>query len=149
MAFLKIIDDFNKIEINIIYRFNKVISYNKLLQDLPKIYRKVNDYDVNFIYNERIVVDLNDYILPRDKICAKLVKKSYFFYDVISNSIIRKSDNIEDLYKFYLNVLYDKIDCEILLYEKKANKRKLIDVLDSPNRHKNNCINRLIKRYNY
>ena len=155
-ALLNIIDDINSVNINYLYKFPKVSTYKQLLIDLPSIY-KINytKIQLTFIYqdvsNNYVVTNLDDYILKGDKINVKLTlaKSIYFLYDSYSKSIILKSYEISKLYEFYINKLYNTIDCEVFLYIKKRDKVKLIDVLDSPVHHKNKCINRLIKKYNY
>ena len=151
-AFLKIYDKTNYTEISRTYNFIKVTNYKTLLKDLPKLYTKIkSNVEITFMYNLEIIDDLNKYILPNDQIFIKIVKAYpiYVLYDVISENQISSSKNISDLYNFYLNILYDEIDCELLLYKKVGNTGKLLDVLDSPIHHKNKCINRLIKKYNY
>jgi len=151
IAFLKIFDNVNNSEISTEYQFNKITTFYNLLRDLPKIYKKINsEVEITFIYKLKIVNDYNLYILPHDHIFIKMTKAhtNYFLYDVISKNKLHTSDNIEDLYEIYLKDLYYDTDCEILLYRKKGNKIKLIDVLDSPIHHINKCINRLIRKYN-
>ena len=152
VAFLKIFDRVNDAEISTNYEFIKVTNYYKLLKDLPKIYKKINnEVDVKFIYDLKFVEDYNNFILSNDVIFIELVKAEtiYFLYDIFPENRIRTTNNIQDLYKIYLEEMYHSFDCEILLYKKVGHKIKLLDVLDSPIHYKNKCINRLVKKYNY
>ena len=152
VAFLNIFDEINNREIFTNYEFIKVTNYYKLLKDLPKIYKKINnEVEITFVYNLQFVKDYNNYILPNDEIFIKIEKAKtvYYLYDTFTENKIRTSNNINELYEIYLNEMYHSFDSEILLYRKKGNKVKLLDVLDSSIHYKNKCINRLIKKYNY
>ena len=151
-AFLKIFDEINNVEISTEYFFCKITNYYILIKDFPKIYKRLKDNsEIVFIYNLNVVEDYKNCIFHEDEIYIKIRKArtSYYLYDPMSETKLKTSYNIIDLYRIYLQDLYYNSDCEIFLFERKGNKDKLLDVLDSPIYHKNKCINRLIKRYNY
>jgi len=150
-ALLNIINE--KGEENIfLYKFNKITTYNKLLKDFPKICKINKKDEITFIYNDvknsYKVTDLNSYILIGDRIDVKIKSGNliYFLFEISSQTVIKKSYDISELYEFYNEYFFES---EILLYKRTGNKVKLVDVLDSASHYQNNCINRMIKNYNY
>ena len=152
-ANLKIIDNVNNINKNIIYKFYKVTTYSQLFRDLPMIYPYNSKNKVIFIFNylesSTVIDDLSKYILNKDEIIVKInsCKPLYYLYDPIFKDEIAQSYNIKLLYKYYYKKLSHEE--EILLYKRIGYKNKLVDVLSSPVYYKNRCIDRLISKYNY
>ena len=156
-ALIKIIDETENINRNVLYKFKKISTYNRLLKDLPIIYPEFNSKPskiiVSFTYRGKneIVDDYNKYIINGDKIELKIVETSplYFLIDVLSYNKLKTSYCIKDLYKLFITQYQNNVDCEILLVKQFGNTMTLIDVLDTPLRHHNECINRLIHEYNF
>lgn len=155
-AFLTIIDDIHFQETNVTCQFHKFTTYARMLQELPKIYPKYKkEYKVVCNFKspdlDYTINDLNSYILPGDHIDVILTKTQpiYVLYDVIDNCVIFSSNKISDVYSFYINEIYYNMDGEYLIYKRTGIKEKLIDVLDCGQRYRNQCINRLVNKYNY
>jgi hypothetical protein len=154
-ATIKIVDNVNNVEKDIEYKFNKITTYSNLFNDLPNLYSVECKcvVDMYFIYLEKreLVKDLYKYILNRDVIEIVLKKQipTYMLCDVINGERIKTSTNIKELYKVYNDRLHKTMDCELLLVKQEDDKLTLIDVLDSPKRLYNECLNRLIHKYNF
>jgi len=151
-AFLKIKDHVNYLEKTIEYKFYKVTTYLNLFHDLSLIYPKYRkEYEIefrfNYLENSTLIDDLNKYILNNDEIEVIInpCKPVYYLYDPIFKDEIVQSYYAKKLYEYA-----DKnIEGEILLYVKRGYIHKLVDVLTKPDYYKSECINRLMKKYNY
>jgi len=151
-AFLKIKDGVNHVEKTVEYKFYKVTTYLNLFHDLYLVYPKFKkEYEVefkfNYLDNSTLIDDLSKYILNNDKIeiIINKCKPMYYLYDPIFKDEIVQCYNIKKLYEYA-----DKnIVGEILLYVKRGCIHKLVDVLTKPDYYKSECINRLMKKYNY
>ncbi len=151
-------DTFNK---KIKYIFPKILQYkhlydnlnNFVIQDLYVLDFNVDNYIVEFIFDfygtKTIIKDWDKYILNNDNITINLTienKIIFILFDSYDNTEMIKSTDIEDLYDYSRKL---NQDFPLLIYAKKLNKFKLIDVLENHNYYLNSCINRLIHKYNY
>ena len=75
----------------------------------------------------------------------KKCKPLYYLYDSIFNTGIVESYDLKKLQEY--SRVY--LDGEILLYKRIGYLDKFVDVLTKPEFYKNQCINRLVKKYNY
>ena len=156
-------DRVRNVEKRLEFKFCKVSTYNNLMNQIPKLYPDVKKEDkltIWFEYLDRreIVCDMTKYILNRDVIEIVIDKReekkeeqkkeNYILCDVKSGVQLKASYNINDLYQFFRLLMAD-LDCELLILQEKNNKLILLDVLDTPTRHHNECINRLIHKYNF
>jgi len=154
-ANIKIVDNVNNVQKEIIYEFKNLIQYLHLFNDLPNLYDPPCRCEIVFVFNyldkREIVTNLERYILNGDQIEIVIKREIplYMLCDCKTGDVIQSHENIKELYKIYNESLIDVMDCEILLIRRCGGKMKLIDVLDSPKRHYNECLNRLIHRYNF
>lgn len=154
-ADVKIVDNVNGVVKNIEYRFNKISKYIYLFNELENLYDpkckcSIIIYSI-FLEQKRIVNNLDKYILNGDQIeiVLNLEVPVYMLTDIKSGDVIKSDKNMKTLYKLYYEHLENTMDCELLLIRRYAGKLSLIDVLDSPRRHYNECLNRLIHKYNF
>jgi len=155
-AILNIIDEIGNLKRNSIYKFNRISRYFNLLAEFDSIYpiTKYKRFLIVFSFKYEgkniLVDDLTKFILPKDiiEIRITLPDPLYYLVDSISLEKIRSSYNIKELYKYYLEKK-DEIDCEIFILKENNGKTKLIDVLIEPNYIYNQCVNRLIFKYNF
>lgn len=152
-----------KINFNVI---DKIRGKEDYIQYLPKKFIKFKDiYDLMwqlcpeygrengetvtllFLYEgkKRLIREFNRYIRDEDTIEIIISQSSYLLCDVQGYEI-EQSENINDLYFTYrfLNITY-----EVFIVKIENQKLFLVDVLDSGIRRYNECINRLITRYNF
>jgi hypothetical protein len=151
-AILKIKDKVRKINKIIEYKFYKVTTYLQLFRDLKLIYPKYNkENEITFTFNylgkSVLIDDFNKYILNNDEIEIEIkkCKPLYYLYDPEFNSEIVESYDLKKLQEY--SRVY--LDGEILLYKRIGYLDKFVDVLTKPEFYKNQCINRLVKKYNY
>jgi hypothetical protein len=152
-AKLKIIDEVAGEEKEIIYKLIKIFRYIDLYKKLPELYPmnlNISSVSFTFRYLEKdvLVDDLNKYILNNDYIIIHIRKKKpvYFLFDPFERKNIYSSYDISNLYSYHLKYT---LNYEMLLFGIFGVKEKLIDVLDNPQIHYNQCLNRLIHRYNF
>ena len=159
IAKLKIVDTIRNRKDCIDYKFNRIMKYIDLYRDLGIILRFIGYEDcfyrmtqISFTFrylNKDVFVDnwYNKYILNRDEIEIKIssVPIIYSLIDSISNNTILKHRNIKKIYLLYSKILKFETNNALLI---KAD-NILVDVLDDGQYYLNDCINRLIHRYNY
>lgn len=149
---IKIIDNVHCVEKEILYEFPHFITYLYLFNELPNLYNTnvKSEVTMYFIYlgKRENVTNLEKYILNGDEIEIVLNRELpiYMLCDSKTGDMIHSSRNIKDLYKIFYENVYD---CEIFLISRCGADFKLVDVLDLGIRHYNDCVNRLIHRYNY
>ena len=160
-ANLTIIDKINSTESikkPYVYEFFKFKRYNNLFVDLPNILSKLECKKTNYAKCQisfsffhlnvfQPVEKWSSYILHNEKIIITIENPPpcYFLVDSFDKSIIFKSKNIKELYRYYNTHLKNKLDYPVLL----RNNLKLIDVLDEGIVYYNLCVNRLVHSRNY
>ena len=101
-----------------------------------------------------LICDLTRFVKHEDHIFLRIYRDMPYFAlkDVKNNSFLLSSYDIKELYNFYIqNMIYlsQTLNSELLIYEINGTNHNLIDVLDNPDRHLNECINRMVKCYNF
>lgn len=147
--YFNIIDKIRDKEDYIEYTSKKCIKFKDLFTLIWYLYPNYAGENITllFLQNERrkIIRDLNLYIRDFDTIEIVISYASYLLCDVHGYSI-EQNENINDLYSVYI---HHNITYEVFIVKIENDKLYLIDVLDSGIHRYNECVNRLISRYNF
>jgi len=112
-----------------------------------------NSNNLNSIENlnnsETIIINLHNHIFNGDKIIVRLTKAPILYYLQGYNLRLYSSYCLKDIYQYYFNIIKNIANEEIFIYACEGSVIKLVDVLDDGKKKLDQCINRLIKKYNY
>jgi hypothetical protein len=135
------------------FKFFDILDY------INKLYTLTNKCQLSFYLcqNDRILLvnDIEKFIKNNDEILVKIIRPSSYYALIDSkNNFLFSAYHLRDLYNYFYDYiqspLYNNSPQAMLIYEiNEYNMGKLIDVLDTPKRHLNECVNRLIHNYNY
>ena len=150
---LNIIDKIRDKEDYVEYKSSKCLKFRDLFSLIPKIYpdykeeRGEENITLLFLYDgkKKLIREFNLYIRNGDTIEIVISSASYLLCDV-QGFEIKHSENINHLYSTYLQLA---IPYEVFIVKIENDKLFLVDVLDSGLRRYNECVNRLISRYNF
>ena len=149
-------DRINNRKNNIKFTFPALYTYNKLYNNLKKLFKVIGWNEVKYDRNnirlmsddQVIINNWNNYILDRDKIQIILFDPTVYHYSLrtLNDVNLLTTSNIETLYD---DIKIDLINETLLVYmvNDLGIKIKLIDVLDNPNIYHTQVTNRLIHNY--
>ncbi len=150
LATIKIIDTVKNRENIIGYITDKSKKYSDLFTDIRDIYPEYEDgSNISLLLvasgQKRVIREFERYIRYGDVIELIISKSVYLLCDC-SGREIKTSTNIKDLYEYYYTLA---LNYEVFIIKMENKDIFLIDVLDSSAKYYNDCVNRLVTRYNF
>ena len=131
------------------YTSKNCLKFKDLFELIWKLYPDYERENITLLFvfggSKKLIREFNLYIRNGDIIEIILSPSSYFLCD-IQGFQIEQSDKISNLYVKY-HIL--AIPYEVFIVKIEYDQLYLVDVLDSGVQRYNECINRLISRYNY
>jgi hypothetical protein len=145
-----IVDKVRDIEKRIHFVLKNFMHYGDLFDLIPKIYSEYREGEniTLLLYNgyrKKLIREFSRFVRHCD-IIEVIISTSSFLLCNVESYEIYFSEEIVDLYRFYFD---SSISYEIFLVKVENNHVFLIDVLDSGLQTYNDCVNRLIRQYNY
>ena len=146
---VNIIDKIRNKEDYIQYTNRRCLKFKDLFELIWKLYPDYEGENMTLLFvfggSKKLIREFNLYIRNGDIIEIILSSSSYFLCD-IQGFQIEQNDKISNLYVKY-HIL--AIPYEVFIVKIEYDQLYLVDVLDSGKQRYNECINRLISRYNY
>ena len=146
---VNIIDKIRNKEDFIQYTNRRCLKFKDLFELIWKLYPAYEGENMTVLFvfegGKKLIREFNLYIRNGDTIEIILSRSSYFLCDV-QGFQIEQSDVISNLYNSY-SLLH--IPYEVFIVKIEYDQLYLVDVLDSGKQRYNECVNRLISRYNY
>jgi hypothetical protein len=132
------------------YILKNSIKFRDIFDMIGRLYPEYQDGEniTLLLYHEgkkKLVREFDLYIRVADTIEIIISRESYFLCNVQGYEI-ESSENIGDLYVIYHRL---NLSCELFIVKIENDKLFLVDVLDSGSHFYNDCVNRLISRYNF
>ena len=146
---VNIIDKIRNKEDYIQYTNQRCLKFKDLFELIWKLYPDYGGENMTVLFvfegGKKLIREFNLYIRNGDTIEIILSKSSYYLCDV-QGFHIAQSDVISNLYTEYRAI---SIPYEVFIVKIEYDQLYLVDVLDSGVQRYNECVNRLISRYNY
>ena len=151
-ANIKIVDRIRDRRRMIEYRMEKCKKFSDLFIEIKDIYpgyEEGNNITLLLLTdgNRRVIREFDKYIRDGDVIELTISDIAYLLCDCNGDEL-KASANIKDLYQLYYT-LADILFHEVFIVKMENKEMYLIDVLDSSKRYYNECVNRLIQKYNF
>ncbi len=150
LATIKIIDTVKNRENIIGYITDKCKKYSDLFTDIRDIYPEYEDGSnitlLLVVSGRKLIIREFDRYIRYGDVIELIISKSVYLLCDCSGREIKTSTNIKDLYEYYYTLT---LNYEVFIVKLENKDIFLIDVLDSSAKYYNDCVNRLVTRYNF